>query len=141
MNRTMRAVICDGFDGPRALRVGEMPEPALSAGKVLIDLHAASVSFMDCLLVSGQYQMKPPTPFVPGTDGAGIVRAVGAGVTRVRPGDRVACSDWTGAYAQTMAAPEHRVTTLPDAVDFDTASTVQHTYMTALYALERREPP
>ena len=99
MSRTMRAVICDGFDGPRALRIGEMPEPALAAGKVLVDVHAASVSFMDCLLVSGKYQMKPPTPFVPGTDGAGIVRAVGAGVTRVKPGDRVACSDWTGAYA------------------------------------------
>ena len=74
---------------------------------------AASVSFMDCLLVSGQYQMKPPTPFVPETDGAGIVQAVGDGVTRVKPGDRVACSDWTGAYAQTMAVPEHQVTVLP----------------------------
>ena len=75
MSRTMRAVICDGFDGPGALRVGEMPESALSAGKVLVDIHAASVSFMDCLLVSGKYQMKPATPFVPGTDGAGIVKA------------------------------------------------------------------
>ena len=79
MSRTMRAVICDGFNGPSALRVGEMPEPELPAGKVLVDIHAASVSFMDCLLVSGKYQMKPATPFVPGTDGAGIVRAVGAG--------------------------------------------------------------
>lgn len=138
MSRTMRAVICDSFDGPRALRVGEMPEPALMAGKVLVDIHAASVSFMDCLLVSGQYQMKPATPFVPGTDGAGIVRAIGAGVTRCKPGDRVACSDWTGAYAAAMAVPEHKVTALPDGADFEVASTVQHTYFTALYALQQR---
>jgi len=138
MSRTMRAVICDGFDGPRALRIGEMPEPELTPGKVLVDIHAASVSFMDCLLVSGKYQMKPATPFVPGTDGAGIVRAVGAGVTRFKPGDRVACNDWFGAYAQAMAVPEIRVTRLPDAVDFDTASTVIHTYKTAYYALQCR---
>jgi NADPH2:quinone reductase len=138
MSQTMRAVICDGFNGPRALRVGDMPEPALAAGKVLVDIHAASVSFMDCLLVSGQYQMKPPTPFVPGTDGAGIVKAVGAGVTRFRPGDRVACSDWIGAYAQAMLAPENKVTALPGGVDFEVASTVQHAYTTALYALEHR---
>jgi NADPH2:quinone reductase len=138
MSRTMRAVICEGFGGPQALRIGEMPEPALPAGKVLVDIHAASVSFMDCLMVSGQYQLKPPTPFVPGTDGAGIVRAVGAGVTHVGPGDRVACSDWFGAYAQAMVVPAHKVTVLPDAVDFEVASTVQHTYTTALYALERR---
>ena len=138
MSKTMRAVICDGFDGPRALRIGEMPEPELAAGKVLVDIHAASVSFMDCLLVSGRYQLKPPTPFVPGTDGAGIVRAVGAGVTRFKPGDRVACTDWFGAYAELMAVPEYRVTRLPDAVDFDTASTVIHTYRTAYYALQCR---
>jgi NADPH2:quinone reductase len=138
MSRSMRAVICDGFDGPGALRVGELPEPELAAGKVRVDIHAASVSFMDCLLVSGRYQMKPATPFVPGTDGAGIVSAVGAGVTRFKPGDRVACSDWTGAYAETMVAPENKVTALPDGVDFDIASTVQHAYTTALYALEHR---
>ena len=67
----MRAVICDGFDGPRALRVGEMPEPGVQPGHLLIDVHAASVSFMDCLMVSGKYQMKPATPFVPGTDAGG----------------------------------------------------------------------
>lgn len=134
----MRAVICDGFNGPRALRIGEMPEPDLSAGRVLIDIHAAAVSFMDCLLVSGQYQMRPATPFVPGTDGAGIVKAVGADVTRFKPGDRVAGTDWFGAYAELMVVPDHRVTRLPDAVDFDTASTVLHTYRTAYYALQCR---
>ncbi len=115
-----------------------MPEPSLQAGQVLIDVHAASVSFMDCLIVSGGYQMKPATPFVPGTDAAGIVNAVGSGVTRFIPGDRVACSNWTGAYAEVMSAPESNVVRVPEGVDFDTASTVLHTYKTALYALEHR---
>ncbi|HUG21547.1 NADPH:quinone oxidoreductase family protein [Piscinibacter sp.] len=105
---------------------------------MLIDVHAASVSFMDCLMVSGKYQMKPATPFVPGTDAAGIVRAVGPGVTGFEPGDRVACSHWTGAYAEVMSAPDSKAVHIPEGVDFDTASTVLHTYKTALYALECR---
>ena len=64
----MRAVICDGFDGPR---IGEMPEPGVQPGHLLIDVHAASVSVMDCLMVSGKYQMKPASPFVPGTNAEG----------------------------------------------------------------------
>jgi NADPH2:quinone reductase len=138
VSQAVRAVICDGFDGPLALRVGEMPEPSLQAGHVLIDVYAASVSFMDCLMVSGRYQMKPATPFVPGTDAAGIVKAVGAGVTRFKPGDRVACCHWTGAYAEVMSAPDSKVAHVPEGVDFNTASTVLHTYTTALYALEYR---
>lgn len=134
----MRAVICESFDGPHALRVGQMPEPTLEAGQVQVDVHAAAVSFMDYLMVSGKYQMKPATPFVPGTDGAGIVRAVGGGVSRFRPGDRVACSHWFGAYAETMVVPELKAASLPDGVDFDTGSTVIHAYRTALYALEQR---
>jgi NADPH2:quinone reductase len=134
----MRAVICESFDGPHALRVGQMPEPAPEAGQVQVDVHAAAVSFMDCLMVSGKYQMRPATPFVPGTDAAGIVRAVGPGVSRFRPGDRVACSHWIGAYAETMVVPELKAVPLPDGVDFDAGSTVIHAYRTALYALEQR---
>jgi NADPH:quinone reductase len=86
----MRAMICQAFDGPDALIVGDVEAPRPAPGEILIDVHAASVSYMDCLIVSGKYQMRPPTPFVPGTDAAGIVAAVGDGVTRFRPGDRVA---------------------------------------------------
>ena len=77
----MRAVVCNAFNGPEELHVGEIEEPKPAADEILIDVHAASVSFMDCLLVSGQYQMRPQTPFVPGTEGAGIVVAVGDKVT------------------------------------------------------------
>jgi NADPH2:quinone reductase len=131
----MRAVVCDGFTGIEALRLGEMERPQVGAGQILVDVHAASVSFMDCLMVAGKYQLKPPTPFVPGTDAAGVVTAVGAGVTRFTPGDRVACSGWVGAYAEQMVTLENTAARLPDAVDFDTASTVRHCYGTAYYGL------
>ena len=97
--------------------------------------HAASVSFMDHLLVSGLYQMRPPTPFVPGTEAAGVVIAVGGKVTRFRPGDRVACGSWTGGYAERMIAKEWKSVRLPAGVAFETAATVLHNYGTAYYAL------
>ena len=63
----MKAVLCHSFSGPEGLSVGEIDEPKPAADEVLIDVHAASVSFMDYLIVSGRYQMRPPTPFVPGS--------------------------------------------------------------------------
>ena len=110
-------------------------EPVPAADEILIEVHAASVSFMDHLMVSGLYQMRPSTPFVPGTEAAGIVVAVGEKVTRFRPGDRVACGSWTGGYAERMIARESKSVRLPDGVTFETAATVWHNYGTAYYAL------
>lgn len=134
----MRAVLCKTFDGPDALVIGEIEAPRPAPGEILVEVHAASVSFMDCLMVCGKYQMRPATPFVPGTDAAGVVAAAGVDVTRLRPGDRVACSHWTGAYSEAMVVPESQAVPIPDAVDFSTASTVLHTYLTAHYALHER---
>lgn len=131
----MRAVICSAFTGPEDLRIGEIEEPKPAGDEILIEVHAASVSFMDHLMVSGLYQMRPPTPFVPGTEAAGIVVAVGAKVTRFQPGDRVACGSWTGGYAERMVARESKCVLLPDGVGFETAATVWHNYGTAYYAL------
>lgn len=131
----MRAVLCSAFTGPEDLRIGEIDEPKPANDEILIDVHAASVSFMDQLLVSGLYQMRPPTPFVPGTEAAGIVVAVGGKVTRFRPGDRVACSSWTGGYAERMVAKERTSVRLPVGVAFEAAATVLHNYGTAYYAL------
>src|SRR5262245_2550494 len=113
---TMRAVLCSTFTGPQDLRIRDIDEPKPAADEVLIDVHAASVSFMDYLLVSGRYQMRPPTPFVPGTEGAGIVRAVGAKVTEFAPGDRAACGVWTGGYAERIVAKEWKCVRLPAGV-------------------------
>jgi NADPH2:quinone reductase len=131
----MRAVLCSAFTGPEDLRIGEIEAPKPASDEILIDVHAASVSFMDQLLVSGRYQMRPSTPFVPGTEAAGIVIAVGGKVTRFRPGDRVACGSWTGGYAERMIAKEWKSVRLPVGVAFETAATVWHNYGTAYYAL------
>ncbi|WP_342740273.1 NADPH:quinone oxidoreductase family protein [Bradyrhizobium sp. B117] len=134
----MKAVLCSSFTGPGDLRVGDIDEPKPAGDEILIDVHAASVSFMDQLLVSGLYQMRPPTPFVPGTEASGVVVAVGEKVVTFVPGDRVACSNWTGGYAERMTAKESKSVRLPDGVAFETAATVLHNYGTAHYALVER---
>lgn len=131
----MKAVLCNAFTGPQDLVIGEIEEPKPAGDEILIDVHAASVSFMDQLMVSGLYQMRPPTPFVPGTEAAGVVVAVGGKVTRFQPGDRVACVSWMGGYAERMVARESRSVRLPDGVSFEAAATVLHNYGTAHYAL------
>jgi NADPH2:quinone reductase len=135
----MRAVICNSFNGIGALEFGEFADPVPGPGQVLIDVHAAAVSFMDTLMVSGLYQLKPALPFVPGSDAAGIVLAVGEGVQRVRVGDRVACSHWHGGMAERMVAPEAGVALLPDSVGFEVGSTVRYAYGTAHFALTRAQ--
>jgi NADPH2:quinone reductase len=134
----MRAVICHAFEGPNALSFGEIAEPQLAAEEVLIDVHAASVSYMDYLMISGGYQMRPTLPYVPGTDAAGVVVACGDRVTRFRPGDRVSCESWFGGFAERMVAKEQSTVALPANVDFVTGSTVLHAYLTAWYALIER---
>ena len=84
----MRAVRCHDLIGPSGLRVDDLPEPLPGLGEVQIDVRAAGVNFPDVLLSYGKYQIKPPAPFTPGGEAAGVVRAVGAGVTSVAPGDR-----------------------------------------------------
>jgi NADPH:quinone reductase len=134
----MRAVLCDRFEGFGALRIGETAEPAPADDEILIDVHAASVSYMDYLMASGGYQLKPTLPYVPGTDAAGVVVAVGDMVARFRPGDRVACGNWFGGFAERMVAKASKSARLPDNVDFSTGSTVLHAYLTAWYALVDR---
>src|SRR5215471_19169376 len=102
----MRAVLCNAFEGIKALTLAEAAEPRLAADEVLIDVHAASVSYMDYLMTCGGYQMRPALPYVPGTDAAGVVAACGEHVTRFRPGDRVSCMSWFGGFAERMVAKE-----------------------------------
>jgi NADPH2:quinone reductase len=134
----MQAVICQAFDGPDALEVKEVPDPAPGPGEILIEVYAAAVSFMDNLMVSGQYQMRPETPFVPGTDAVGVVRELGCEVTRFRPGDRVACTRWVGAHGELMVAGEWEAVHIPDNVDFEAAASLLYAYGTAYYALVER---
>jgi NADPH2:quinone reductase len=127
----MRGVLCNAFDGIKALTIGETEEPRPGVDEVLIDVHAASVSYMDYLMTTGGYQMRPPLPYVPGSDAAGIVIEVGEEVDRFRPGDRVACEGWHGAFAERMTAKASITALLPDSVDFIAGSTLLYMYLTA----------
>ena len=131
----MKAIVCTQFADVPALALDEAPDPQPQAGEVLVEVHACAVSFMDLLMAQGRYQMRPALPYVPGTDAAGVVAAVGAGVTRVRVGERVTCSHWHGAWAQRMVVPETNVVRIPDGVDFPTAASLRYAYGTARYAL------
>lgn len=134
----MRAVLCNAFDGIKALTIGEAPDPQPKADEVLIEVHAASVSYMDYLMIGGGYQLRPPLPYIPGTDAAGVVLACGEEVTRFRPGDRVACGSWFGGFAERRTAKASKTARLSDQTDFVVGSTVLHTYLTAWYALVER---
>ena len=114
----MRGVLCNAFDGIEALTIGETVEPRPRADEVLVDVHAASVSYADYLMIRGGYQMRPALPYVPGTDAAGVVVACGDQVTRFRRGDRVCCESWFGSFAERMVAKASMTTRLPANVDF-----------------------
>ena len=130
-------LLCKSFDGIKALTVGEAPEPHPARDEVLVDIHAASVSYIDYLMICGGYQMRPSLP-VPGTDAAGVVAACGEKVKRFRPGDRVACENWFGGFAERMTAKASKTARLPDNTDFIVGSTLLHIYLTAWYALVDR---
>ena len=134
----MRGVLCNAFDGIEALTIGETVEPRPRADEVLVDVHAASVSYADYLMICGGYQMRPALPYVPGTDAAGVVVACGDQVTRFRRGDRVCCESWFGSFAERMVAKASMTTRLPANVDFIVGSTVMQSYLTAWYSLIER---
>jgi NADPH:quinone reductase len=127
----MRGILCNAFDGIKALSIGEAEEPYPRADEVLIDIHAASVSYADYLMVCGGYQMRPALPYIPGTDGAGVVVACGDELTRFRRGDRVCCENWFGSFAERMVAKASMTARLPDNVDFIVGSTIMQSYLTA----------
>ena len=131
----MKAILCTEFGDAAPLRFGDLPAPRPGPREVVVDVHAAAVSFMDVLMTQGKYQMKPPLPYVPGTDAAGVVSAVGSQVKRFRVGDRVACGSWHGAWAEQMLAPEDWASPIPAHVDFATAAAFRYAYGTARYAL------
>ena len=131
----MKAILCAGFAAEPQLQLGETTAPTPGRHDVEVAVHAAAVSFMDLLMAQGRYQMRPELPYVPGTDAAGVVVSVGAEVTRFHVGDRVACGNWHGAWAERMVAPESSTVPLPAGVDFQTAAAVRYAYGTARYAL------
>jgi len=134
----MRAVLCEAWGEPEGLRLGEADVPEPGPGEVRLAVHAAGVNFADILMVAGKYQEKPPFPFTPGLEAAGVVEAVGSNVTRVVPGDRVLALPASGAFAEAALAREDSVFVIPEAMDFVTAAGFAVTYGTAQGALDWR---
>lgn len=134
----MRAVLCKEWGGPEKLVVEEVSAPAMKAGSLRIAVEAAGINFGDLLLVSGQYQEKPPLPFTPGMEAAGAVSEVGAGVSGFKAGDRVMALAGTGAYAEELVVDAARVYKIPDAMDFATAAAFPVTYGTSHGAFDWR---
>ena len=131
----MHAWLCENPVGVDALAWKEMPTPAPGAGEVLIEIKAASLNFPDILIVQNKYQMKPPLPFVPGSEYAGVVQALGAGVTHLKVGQHVACLSGTGGFATHTLAPADRCMPLPPGFPFVDAAAFIMTYGTSHHAL------
>ncbi|MBX3233209.1 MAG: NADPH:quinone oxidoreductase family protein [Labilithrix sp.] len=135
----MRAVRSQSYAGPSAVRVdADLPAPKAGRGEVLIDVKAAGLNFPDVLLSYGKYQFRPEPPFTLGGEAAGVVAAVGEGVTGVAPGERVATWMVHGAFAEQIAVPELSVVKLPAGVSFEVAAATLLTYATTYHALVDR---
>ena len=131
----MHAWLCENPVGVEALVWKELPTPEPQAGQVRIAIRAASLNFPDLLIVQNKYQMKPPLPFVPGSEYAGVVDAVGEGVTHLKSGDAVAAFGGTGGFATHAIADAATVMSLPEGFAFDDAAAFVLTYGTTHHAL------
>jgi NADPH:quinone reductase len=134
----MKAVVCKAWGLPDTLVVEELPDLVPQAGQVVLEVKAAGVNFPDVLIIQGKYQVKPELPFTPGSELAGVVRTLGAGVTGVKEGDRVIAFSAQGAFAQQIAVPAQALMPMPPGMDFDTAAAITLTYGTSHHAVVDR---
>ena len=134
----MRAILCKEFGPPESLVLDEVPDPTPAPGQVVVDVHACAVNFPDVLIIRNQYQVKPPLPFSPGAEVAGVVSAVGDGVTGLAEGDRVFASTGFGGLAEKVAVPAAACMAVPDETDLVHASAFLYAYGTSQYALRDR---
>ena len=134
----MHAWLCENPVGVDALSWKELPTPQPKAGEVLLEIKAASLNFPDLLIVQNKYQMKPELPFVPGSEYAGVVQALGAGVTHLKVGQHVACLSGTGGFGTHTLAPAALCMPLPDAFSFVDAAAFIMIYATSHHALVDR---
>ena len=131
----MHAWLCENPVGVDALTWKELPTPQPGAGEVLLEIQAASLNFPDLLIVQNKYQMKPPLPFVPGSEYAGVVRAVGEGVKHLQVGQSVACLSGTGGFGTHTLAPAKLCMPLPPGFAPVDAAAFIMTYATSHHAL------
>ncbi len=139
----MRAVLCHAWGAVEGLQLGDAPPPVPAGDEVIIAVRAAGINYADSIMVAGHYQTKPPLPFSPGLEAAGIVAACGDRVTRFRPGDRVMAILAHGGLAELAAAPEAETFAIPDRMSFEEAGAFPIAYISSHVALRwqaRLEP-
>ena len=134
----MKAVLCKSFGPAENLVLEEVASPEPKKNEILLDVHAAGVNFPDTLIIEGKYQFKPPFPFSPGGEAAGVVAAVGEKITHVQPGDRVMALTGWGSFAEQVVVPAYNVMQIPKGMDFNSAAAFGMTYGTSMHALKDR---
>jgi NADPH2:quinone reductase len=134
----MKAMLSTRAGGPETLALTELPDPEPAPGEVVIGVKSCGVNYPDSLIIEDRYQFKPARPFAPGGEVAGVVEAVGSGVTAYTPGDRVIGSLVWGGMAEKVALPATRCTPMPAAMPFDEASALVLTYGTSIHAVKDR---
>ncbi|HAH11412.1 MAG TPA: NADPH:quinone oxidoreductase, partial [Alphaproteobacteria bacterium] len=134
----MKAVLCKAYGPPDSLVYEDVPSPVPGKGQVVISVKAAGVNFPDVLIIQNKYQFKPPLPFSPGGEVAGVIKALGEGVTNVKVGDPVIGSIGWGGYSEEVLCDAGRLIPLPQGIDFVHASAFVLTYGTSAHALKDR---
>jgi NADPH2:quinone reductase len=137
----MKAILCSQYCQPDDLVLADEPDPVAEPGQAVIAIKAAALNFFDILMIQGKYQIKPPFPFSPAAEVAGVIESVGAGVTDLKVGDRVVASCGHNGAREKIALPATSIVKIPDNLDFDRAAGIIIIYGTALHALEDRASP
>ena len=134
----MKALLCKQYGLPDTLVLEEVADPVAGPGQVVVDMKAAGANFPDVLIIQNKYQFKPPLPFAPGAELAGVISAVGDGVKHLKVGDRVIGSTGHGAFAEKVLVPAGRVIPMPPGMGFDAAAAFTLTYGTSYHAVKDR---
>ena len=133
----MRALTCNEYGPPDSLVISEWDDPVPADNEIVFDVRAAGLNFADLLIVAGQYQVRTPTPFIPGNEASGIVTAVGKDVTRFAVGDRIIGALRGGAFAEKSAVAEHAAIRLPASMTFEQGAAYSVTYGTSYHGLKQ----
>src|SRR6266852_1460019 len=134
----MKAILCTRFGGPDDLELKDLPDPVAGPDEVLVAVKAAALNFFDTLIIAGKDQHKPPFPFSPAAEFAGVVEGVGLEVTALKRGDHGLGNIGAGGGCERVPANPERLTALPDGLDFDHAAGLTVTHGTTLPALKDR---
>jgi NADPH2:quinone reductase len=134
----MKALLCTHYGPPDDLEITEIADPQPGPGEAVVRVKAAALNFFDTLIIAGKYQTKPPMPFSPSAEFAGLVESVGAGVSSVKAGDRVMAYVRYGAARERVAIAASALVKIPDSLDFERAAGLCVTYGTTLHALQDR---